>query len=126
MPLGDSITEITCWRTYLWDNLAAAGVTDKIEFVGSMTDNIENCKGKTPTWDHHHEGHSGYLASDIAEYDLVGWLISTKPDIVMFMLGTNDVGRGHDTSEILAAYTQLIQEMRTSNPKMKIIVSNGE
>lgn len=126
MPLGDSITEITCWRTLLWDDLTAAGVTEKIEFVGSMTDNIQDCIGKTATWDHHHEGHSGYLAIDIANYDLVGWLISTKPDIVMFMLGTNDVARGYETSEITAAYTELVQEMRASNPRMKIIVSNHD
>jgi lysophospholipase L1-like esterase len=123
VPLGDSITETTCWRTLLWDNLATAGVADKIEFVGSMTDNIQDCIGKTATWDHHHEGHSGYLAMDIANYDLVGWLISAKPDVVMFMLGTNDVLRGHTTSEITAAYTEMVQEMRASNPRMKIIVS---
>lgn len=122
MPLGDSITEITCWRSIVWDNLDAAGVTDQIQFVGSMTDNPENCVGNAG-WDMHHEGHSGFLAIDIANSDLVGWLASAKPDIVMFMLGTNDVVQGHSTTDIIAAYTKMVQEMRSSNANMKIIVS---
>ncbi|TVY81445.1 Multidomain esterase [Lachnellula suecica] len=121
VPLGDSITEITCWRTILWDHLTTAGVADKIQFVGTMTDNTQACIG-TSTWDHHHEGHSGYLAIDVASTYLEGWLAAARPDVVMFMLGTNDVANGHNTSEILAAYTTMVQQMRASNPKMQIII----
>ena len=92
-----------------------------IQFVGSMEDNVGLCVG-TGTWDHHHEGHSGYLAIDIANNNLVDWLASAKPDVVMFMLGTNDITHGYDTTEIIAAYTQMVHEMRDSNPNMKIIV----
>ena len=90
-----------------------------------MTDNTQNCKSNATDgkFDLHHEGHSGYLAIDIANTDLVGWLSSAKPDVVMFMLGTNDVGRGHNTADILAAYTKMVTEMRASNPNMKILVS---
>lgn len=123
MPLGDSITEITCWRAKLWDLLADANVTSDITFVGSMTDNIQNCVATHADWDHHHEGHSGYLAINIANSNLVGWLASAKPDVVNFMLGTNDVAQSHSTNDIIAAYTKMVQEMRASNPNMKIIVS---
>jgi lysophospholipase L1-like esterase len=41
----------------------------------------------------------------------------------MFMLGTNDITRGHSTSEITAAYTKIVQTVRASNPKAKFIVS---
>jgi len=122
MPLGDSITEITCWRATVWDNLAAAGLTSKVQFVGSMTNNPQNCVAKTPGWDLHHEGHSGYQAINIANNNLQGWLNSAKPDIVMFMLGTNDVNGAKPTNDIIAAYTKMVQLMRASNPKMKIIV----
>ncbi|CZR62503.1 related to acetylxylan esterase [Phialocephala subalpina] len=122
MPLGDSITEITCWRSIVWDNLTAAGLADKIQFVGSSTTNTQNCKASTATWDHHHEGHSGFLAIDIANKYLTGWLASAKPDVVMFMLGTNDVNGRHSTTDIMAAYTKMVQEMRAINPAMKIIV----
>ncbi|KAL2062229.1 hypothetical protein VTL71DRAFT_6495 [Oculimacula yallundae] len=121
MPLGDSITEITCWRPIVWDALAAANLTSRIEFVGSMTNNPQNCAGKTTTWDKHHEGHSGYLAVNIANTNLTGWLSAAKPDVVMFMLGTNDV-RSHGTGDIIAAYTKMVGLMRASNKGMKIIV----
>lgn len=123
MPLGDSITEITCWRAKLWDLLANANDVSNVTFVGSMTDNTQNCTATHADWDHHHEGHSGYLAINIANSNLTGWLASAKPDVVNFMLGTNDVAQGHSTSEITAAYTKMVQEMRASNPNMKIIVS---
>lgn len=122
MPLGDSITEITCWRTLLWDDLQADGVTSSFQFVGSMTNNQQNCQGNSG-WDMHHEGHSGYLAIDIANNNLQGWLASSKPDVVMFMLGTNDITGGKSSTEILAAYTKMVQLMRASNANMKIIVS---
>lgn len=124
VPLGDSITEITCWRSKLWDHLADANATSNIVFVGSMTDNTQNCVATHTNWDHHHEGHSGYLAIDIANSDLTGWLASAKPDVVMFMLGTNDVFQGHATADIITAYTKMVQEMRASNANMKIIVSH--
>jgi len=122
MPLGDSITEITCWRALVWDQLAAAGVADKVQYVGSQNSNPQNCKPKTSNWDQHHEGHSGWLAIDIANSYLTNWLKTTPADIVMFMLGTNDVVRGHTTDEIIAAYTKMVNIMRAANPKMKIIV----
>lgn len=86
-----------------------------------MTNNPQNCAGKTSTWDKHHEGHSGYLAVNIANTNLAGWLSSAKPDIVMFMLGTNDV-RTYGTADIIAAYTKMVGLMRGSNKGMKIIV----
>jgi lysophospholipase L1-like esterase len=121
VPLGDSITEVTCWRTTLWDDLVDAGVADKVEYVGSRINNWKNCVGKG-TWDLHHEGHSGILAIDVANNELERWLASSKPDIVIFMLGTNDVANGKFKAEIIGAYTKMVQLMRASNPNMKIIV----
>ncbi len=109
----------------VWDNLTTAGLADKIEFVGSSTTNSQNCKATAATWDHHHEGHSGFLAIDIANKDLTGWLASAKPDVVMFMLGTNDVNGRPSTADLMAAYTKMVTEMRASNPNMKIIVSHS-
>ena len=104
-----------------------------------MTNNPQNCAAKvsvevdefgidwqfkkTQGWDLHHEGHSGYLAINIANNNLKGWLASAKPDLIMFMLGTNDVNGQRKTSDITAAYTKMVGLMRESNPNMKIIVS---
>jgi len=122
MPLGDSITEITCWRALVWDQLADAGLADKVQYVGSQNSNPQNCQPKTANWDQHHEGHSGWLAVDIANNYLTNWLKSTPADIVMFMLGTNDVVRGKTTDDVIAAYTKMVGIIRAANPKTKIIV----
>ncbi|KAH6613636.1 carbohydrate esterase family 3 protein [Chaetomium sp. MPI-SDFR-AT-0129] len=122
MPLGDSITEITCWRALVWDQLAEAGYADQVQYVGSQNSNPQNCQPATANWDQHHEGHSGWLAIDIANNYLTNWLKSTPADIVMFMLGTNDVFQGHGTDDIIAAYTKMVQIIRASNPNTKIIV----
>ena len=123
MPLGDSITEITCWRAMVWDQLAEAGLADQVQYVGSQRSNPQNCQPATPNWDQGHEGHSGWLAIDIANNYLANWLQSTPADIVMFMLGTNDVFQGRSVNDIMAAYTKMVTIMRAANPNMKIIVS---
>jgi len=123
MPLGDSITEITCWRPLVWEALSAANLASSVSFVGSMTNNPQNCASTTaPNWDKHHEGHSGYTAISIAQNNLAGWLSSAKPDVVMFMLGTNGVNGNKATSDIIASYTKMVSLMRASNKNMKIIV----
>jgi len=122
MPLGDSITEITCWRAYVWDQFAAANLSSQVDFVGSMTNNPQNCKATAANFDLGHEGHSGWLGIDIANNNLQGWLASTKPDIVQFMLGTNDIAQGRTTDAVIQAYTKMVGLMRASNPNMKIIV----
>lgn len=73
-------------------------------------------------WDPDHEGHAGYLAIDIANQYLEGWLGPTAPDIVLFHLGTNDISGGHSTDEIIAAYEQMVDLMPASNPAVNILV----
>ncbi|KAK1464922.1 cellulose-binding protein [Colletotrichum melonis] len=122
MPLGDSITEITCWRALVWDQFVKENLADKVQFVGSMTNNPQNCRAQSGSFDLHHEGHSGWLSINIANQYLQGWLASTKPDIVQFMLGTNDVAQGRTTNDIVASYTRMVGLMRASNSRMKILV----
>jgi lysophospholipase L1-like esterase len=119
--LGDSITEITCWRALVWDQLAAASLTDKVVMVGSMTNNPQNCRATAPGWDMHHEGHSGWQAVNIANQYLEGWLKTSKPDIVQFMLGTNDVS-SRSTADIFAAYTKMVQARPHSATFVKLFV----
>ncbi len=120
--MGDSITEITCWRALVWEQISTAGLADKVTFVGSMTSNSQNCKSTAAGFDLHHEGHSGFQAVNIANNLLTGWLDKGKPDIVQFMLGTNDVNGRRSLKDITDAYTKMAGEMRASNPRMKIIV----
>lgn len=123
MLLGDSITEITCWRPLVWNQITSAGLASNVDFVGSMNDLQASCS-RPSGFDPNHEGHSGWQAYDIARNNIVGWVQNTKPDIVQFMLGTNDVNIGkHNVQAILDAYTTMLNAMRAANPKVKVIVS---
>jgi lysophospholipase L1-like esterase len=119
MPLGDSITGSPgCWRALLWNQLQSAGVTN-VDFVGTLP-----AQGCGVSHDGDNEGHGGILATNMADANqLVPWLSATRPDIVMMHLGTNDVWSNRSTTTILAAFSKLVDQMRASNPAMKILVA---
>jgi lysophospholipase L1-like esterase len=120
MPLGDSITGGPgCWRALLWDRLQRTGFTN-IDFVGTLPGGGCNLAN----WDGDNEGHGGFQATGIANQNqLPGWLAATHPDIVLMHLGTNDIWGNIPAATILAAYSTLIDQMRVSNPNMKILVA---
>lgn len=121
MPFGDSITEIVCWRAKLWEKLQSTEWAN-VNWVGSgKTEN--NCADTK--YDRDNEGHSGFLAIDIAnKKQLVGWLQQNPADVITMHLGTNDiVQQNKAVNDIITAFSTLVQVMRDSNPKMKIIVS---
>jgi hypothetical protein len=120
MPLGDSITAGPgCWRAYLWDRLQKTGYTD-IDFVGTQPGG-----GCSVPFDGDHEGHGGFSATGIADQDqLPPWLASARPDIVLMHLGTNDMwGNFRPVENVIAAYSKLVDQMRASNPNMKVLVA---
>ncbi|KAH8732589.1 SGNH hydrolase-type esterase domain-containing protein [Phaeosphaeriaceae sp. PMI808] len=119
MPFGDSITGSPgCWRAYLWQKLQQAGIKNT-DFVGTL--GTQNCGFQ---YDGQNEGHAGFQAVNIANQNqLVGWLASTKPDIVTMHLGTNDIWANRSTQEILNAFSKLVDQMRASKSTMKIIVA---
>jgi lysophospholipase L1-like esterase len=119
MPLGDSITGSPgCWRALLWNRLQNAGHTD-VDFVGTLP-----AQGCSVPYDGDNEGHGGFLATNVANQNqLPGWLAATRPDIVMMHFGTNDVWSNIPAATILSAYTTLVNQMRASNPAMKILVA---
>ncbi|PRY38766.1 ricin-type beta-trefoil lectin domain protein [Umezawaea tangerina] len=119
MALGDSITGSPgCWRALLWQHLQASGLTNT-DFVGTLP-----AQGCGFTYDGENEGHGGFLATRIAdENQLPGWLSSTRPDIVLVHLGTNDVWNNIPASTILTAFTKLVGQMRASNPDTKVLVA---
>ena len=123
VPLGDSITEITCWRALIWDMLAEEGLADQVDFVGSRPTNPQKCEAKSGHFDVDHEGHSGWQAVNIANAWIDTWMKAQKPDITMFMLGSNDVTAGRATAQIVAAYDTILGSMRAVNPRMKVIAS---
>lgn len=122
MPLGDSITgPYGCWRAYLWQKFQSANIKN-IDFVGTLTDPT-SCN---VPFDTNNEGHSGFEAIQIVKNNqLPGWLNATKPDIVFMHLGTNDIWHNASsyTPDIIAAFGTLVDQMRASNPLMRILVA---
>ncbi|MET8861773.1 cellulose binding domain-containing protein [Nonomuraea sp. NPDC004580] len=119
MPLGDSITGSPgCWRALLWNRLQSTGHTN-IDFVGTLPP-----QGCGVAHDGDNEGHGGYLATNIANQNMLpGWLSATRPDVVLMHLGTNDVWSNIAPATILGAFTTLVNQMRASNPNMRILVA---
>ncbi|MEJ3745784.1 cellulose binding domain-containing protein [Actinomycetes bacterium KLBMP 9797] len=119
MPLGDSITGSPgCWRASLWSRLQSNGFTN-IDFVGTLPP-----QGCAIAHDGDNEGHGGALATTVADQNqLVGWLATARPDVVLMHFGTNDVWSARSTDTVLAAYGKLVDQMRASNPSMRILVA---
>lgn len=119
MPLGDSITGSPgCWRALLWNQLQNTGFTN-INFVGTLPP-----QGCGVAYDGDNEGHGGFLAVNVANQNLLpGWLSATLPDIVIMHFGTNDIWSALTSDQILTAFSKLVDQMRASNPNMKILVA---
>ncbi|KEZ43272.1 putative cellulose-binding family ii protein [Scedosporium apiospermum] len=120
MPFGDSITDYGCWRPWLAEKLKEDGYT--LDFVGSRQAQA-TCDDLD--YDRDHEGHPGFQAVDIVkDKQLVGWLKDNPADIITMHLGTVDIVRsGTKADVILEAYSALVDQMRDSNPEIRIIVA---
>ena len=116
MALGDSITGSPgCWRALLWQRLPAA----EVDFVGTLPGD-----GCGFAYDGQHEGHGGFLVTNVASQNqLPGWLAASDPDVVLMHFGTNDAWSNLPTTTILNAYTTLVGQMRAANPAIRIIVA---
>lgn len=123
MPLGDSITNGTGnqsgYRLKLYTDLAAAGYD--VDFVGSLQTN--SCAA-LPDWDH--EGHPGFNIDNIAN----GWStipgIDTylgpggyDPDIILLMIGTNDVSEQRDFAHAPDRLSSLISRISDRTTGLK-------
>ena len=94
-------------------------VHTEVDFVGTLP-----AQGCGFPYDGENEGHGGYLAVNIASQNLLpGWLAATHPDVVLMHLGTNDVWSNLPPSQILAAFTTLVGQMRAANPATRILVA---
>jgi hypothetical protein len=89
-------------------------------------------------YDGDNEGHAGSLATGYVHDNLLpGWLDAAKPDVIVMLLGTNDVIQKKTIDETIRAYNTLLDEMRgctfvesrgqylCGKPNIKIIVSSS-
>ena len=103
LPLGDSITDgygvPGGYRWHLGVRLREAGV--EVEFLGSLENGPENWS------DRRHEGHSGWRIDQLQQR-IQDWLATSDPELVLLMIGTNDMVQEFGVAQAPARLEQLI------------------
>ncbi len=128
MPLGDSITELNWqggYRSYLYKLLLDSGFT--FDYVGRQTKNHDqNSLGfafPQPYWDH--EGYTGRAIFPTWLDHIDTALNANHPDIILLMLGTNDVANGTRSALQIRNYmSALLDSIWKFDPNIKIVLSN--
>lgn len=121
MPLGDSITYGYAdpsgdgYRKRLWDDLTDAGFT--ISYRGSLNN------GSTDLPDTRNEGHGGYRIDQIAS-GIDNWLKNTQPQIVLLMIGTNDIIQADQMSAAPDRLSALIERILQDDPQAHLLVAS--
>ncbi|MDT5037196.1 MAG: hypothetical protein QOE03_2381 [Micromonosporaceae bacterium] len=119
MPLGDSITEgigsstDSSYRAELWRRLVDVDGFG-VDFVGSLR------HGQLPDVDH--EGHSGWTIAQIAA-QIDGWLATSRPDVVLLHIGTNDMRTAATAAGAPQRLSALIDRIRVDLPATTVFVA---
>jgi lysophospholipase L1-like esterase len=124
MPLGDSITygdgssNHAGWRAPLFHLVLMNN--QSVTFVGGMSDGPDTVDNVP--FPKHHEGHSGYEIDGVAGFAAQA-LASTRPHIVLMMLGTNDIAFGFDVPNAPTRLGKLMDIVTGADPKLLLIVA---
>ncbi len=139
--------EISGYRLQLYNDLTQRG--DNIQMVGANNPNISNYDGYSPTLynigQNYNSGFSGYTSGDIlanlagnqqsshTSYSNLGgyWMTggngtgrsAINPDIVLLMIGTNDVRDGIPLSTLQSNVTGILNWFETNRPDSIVFVS---
>jgi len=144
MPMGDSITQGVGagggYRSPLYNSLSNAAFA--LQFVGSRSDNPTTLL--TNAGQINHEGHGSYSTdlllgnldankpyggTDEGGYWITGGggtgRAAVYPDVILLMIGTNDIGMwNHTPAEAIAYYDQLLTKLVTLRPSARIICAS--
>src|SRR6266536_3824928 len=119
MPLGDSLTDgfdvPGGYRIELWSLLAGDGLC--VDFVGSLTN------GPRTMPDRDHEGHSGWRIDQIAG-SAGPWLERHRPQIVLLLVGTNDVVQDFALAAAPGRLGALIDQITGALPESRVVVAS--
>jgi lysophospholipase L1-like esterase len=120
MPLGDSITDGANvpggYRIELWRRLATQDRLS-IDFVGSLRN------GPASLGDREHEGHSGWRIDELAAA-VDGWLAKHRPEIVLLMIGTNDMAQDQAGATAPARLGALLDRITARLPTATVLVAS--
>jgi lysophospholipase L1-like esterase len=118
MPLGDSITDGANvpggYRIELWARLQRDRAA--IDFVGSRQN------GPASLGDRDHEGHSGWRIDNLAGA-VDGWLAQSQPEIVLLMIGTNDILQDQAPAGAPARLGALLDRITAKRPTARVLVA---
>lgn len=121
MPLGDSITagngdpDGNGYRLPLWKDLTKSGFS--LQYMGSQN----NGSGSLP--DTRNEGHPGYRIDAIAA-NIDGWLKNNQPQIILLMIGTNDVAQSYQLANAPDRLSALIDQILKDDPQANLLVAS--
>lgn len=132
--VGDSITHGSVgdwtWRYRLWRNLTSQGIA--VDFVGphggvlnSKADELWDASGYAdPKFDTDHAARWG-MGFVNQEYP-IGELVSKyRADVVVSMLGTNDLAFfGQTPDQVAASASEFVAAARAANPGVSIVLSH--
>ncbi|TAG10375.1 MAG: hypothetical protein EAZ42_04045 [Verrucomicrobia bacterium] len=136
MPLGDSITQgyngFASYRYWLWQSLQAEGRS--VDFVGPWSNVFGGDNASIPfpaiysnyytTFDRDHAGSSSIRTDQVLAQ--IGTILSgPPPQIVLYHLGTNDIGQ-NGASGVTAALANLpliVGHLRAANPNVTVLVA---
>jgi lysophospholipase L1-like esterase len=130
MPLGDSITEGygtldgAGWRPPLFQ--LSLMHQQNITFVGSLQNGPDTVD--SVPFPKNNEGHGGYTIDDSGGWlglypHIQTWLTTTPPDIVLLMIGTNDVQGSLDLANAPTRLGLLLDRIATYAPSALIVVA---
>lgn len=142
VAVGDSITQATCWRALLWQQLER-DFPGRSDFVGSHPSDA-GCM--VAGYDMDNEGYGSALVTEVAAgvtdrrtcspacptLDVLRQNFAAAPaDVALVHFGTNDVwngigagnGSAPEAGSILAAYGAVLDALRASNPGIRVFVA---
>ena len=125
LALGDSLTKGSNpdsadpggYRNRLQNLLSNASYN--VDWIGTQTDS-NNPSSPDPQ----HQGMTGYRIDQI-QAGLAGWLNATEdPDVVLLLIGTDDLGQGGSLSDAQDRLANLVGDIASKRPYAKIILSS--
>ncbi|NES20053.1 MAG: GDSL family lipase, partial [Symploca sp. SIO3E6] len=119
MPLGDSITDGYFvpggYRINLWHHLTNRNYP--INFVGSQSNGPDLLPSKA------HEGHSGWRIEEIHRMSSI-WLKQFQPDIILLMIGTNDMVQRYGVAKAPERLSQLVDDIFGQLPQVQLFLAS--
>ncbi len=119
LPVGDSITLGVNggFRNDLYTGLQQNDCG--VSYVGTLFDQ------NTRVADKHHEGHAGFNIDNVGS-NINSWSESQQPNIILLMIGTNDIAwwTAKSANQIAASHNALIDQFEAARPDAWIFVAS--